>query len=580
MTLDTPISTPYRFGNYILLSAFARGGMGDLFLAKSETSGGLDRLCVVKRLRPDVTKRQEYVNRFVDEARVVLHLNHSHICSVYDFGQVKEEYYLAMEHIAGLNLQFIYNAMKDAGRQLPTPIGLYIVCEVLDALDYAHSLHHPIDGHHLHLVHRDVSPQNVIVGFEGETKLIDFGLARSELKIEQTDSAVVMGKVAYMSPEQARGETVSPASDQYAAAVVLYELLTGERFFGNMPHNEIWATVGKKSHTPEHWDKLDPAVQLVLQQALAFDPEQRFESSAAFRDALDTILKRNYPSISRKRLRSFMQQHFRAEQQKEQQYIQALSKLARNLSTDDLGDEVTATQIAALNEDASKPANMQASETVTNIKQPEVTIAEFDQLIDQPLDIENFEQTDRVPRPSRRHPLFIPLIAASCAALIGLTVYRSTQSTPHKKHIPIQIKTTSLNAQEPLAPEQATQLPQGDAEENLKRSRATSRKRVRRHPQVKEQLLTTTSNQPTAQKRKPTPRTGTNITEALPNKRPTTQRIASRKPSTRAALIRQLSRCQAPCAKILTTSLSKNIEASIPKSAHYTIAQCQKTCNQ
>jgi serine/threonine protein kinase len=202
--------------------------MGGVFLARSGGGGlkPLQKHCVVKTLRPYLTDDREYVTRSLDEARVVVKLSHRDICQVFDVGLVGERYCLAMELIAGQDLR----TLADATVPMPPALAIYIVGEVLEALDYAHRLS-DVRGVPLRLVHRDVSPQHIMESYEGEVKLIDFGLAQSAVKGEKTSPQTVMTKLAYMSPEQLRGEPASPGIDLYAAAIVLCELLLGAQLF-------------------------------------------------------------------------------------------------------------------------------------------------------------------------------------------------------------------------------------------------------------------------------------------------------------------------------------------------------------
>jgi serine/threonine protein kinase len=170
---------PRPFGSYLLLSAFAKGGMGEVYLAKTGGIEGIERVCVLKKLRPDFGDNKEYVNRFLDEARLVVQLSHANIAHVFDVGRVGNEYYLAMEYVSGVSLKALMARAFERGQPVPPDVALYVLCEVLLGLDYAHRLEHPVSGQPLHLVHRDISPHNVMVSYEGEVKLIDFGLAES-----------------------------------------------------------------------------------------------------------------------------------------------------------------------------------------------------------------------------------------------------------------------------------------------------------------------------------------------------------------------------------------------------------------
>ncbi len=296
---------PRRFGPYLLLRALLRGGMGQVYLARSGALAGAERLCVLKTIRPDIASDDEYVRRFVDEARIAVTLNHASVCHVFDAGRVGDTLYLAMEHIAGLNLSALLEQLGSHGRALPPSHALFIAVELLEALDYAHHHRHPETGEALHIVHRDVSPHNVMVSFEGEVKLIDFGLARSRSSAVTTSSGV-MGKLLYMSPEQARGDRLDGATDQYSAAVVAYEILSGTRFWGARTRDQVFEVVGHGTFVPDDIDTLAPEIQRVLLRAWRARPEERYASCGEMATELRMILARHHPMMSRTALRQFL----------------------------------------------------------------------------------------------------------------------------------------------------------------------------------------------------------------------------------------------------------------------------------
>ena len=277
---------PRPFGNYLLLTSLARGGMGEVFLAKSGGIAGIEKHCVVKTLRGNYTLDREYVTRFIDEARVVVQLHHRNICQIYDVGRVGKQYYLAMEYIIGRDLRTIQQRARDSGRPVGKPLVLHVLSEMLEALDYAHRIVDPISGEALRVVHRDVSPQNVMLNFEGEVKLIDFGLAQSAKKVEKTQPHVVMGKMAYMSPEQARGDPVDGRADMFAAAVLAYELMVGERYYEGLSFDQIWSMAGRGGHAPRLWSSLDDGLQAILGRALAPNADDRYPTCADFKEDL------------------------------------------------------------------------------------------------------------------------------------------------------------------------------------------------------------------------------------------------------------------------------------------------------
>jgi serine/threonine protein kinase len=276
---------PRVFGPYLLLRSLAKGGMGEVFFARSGTVQGFEKHCVVKTLRPHLTDDREYVARFIDEARVVVQLNHKNVCQVFDVGLVGERYYLAMELIAGQDLRTLADAVVARGHPFPPALALHIVAEVLEALDYAHRKN-DVAGQPLNLVHRDISPQNVMVSYEGEVKLIDFGLAASSVKLEKTSPNLVMGKLAYMSVEQLRGEPVDRSVDLFATAVMLTELLLGERYYGGLTPHETWTQAAIGTHRPQRYLELDAELRAILDRALHVDKHARYPDGLSLRTAL------------------------------------------------------------------------------------------------------------------------------------------------------------------------------------------------------------------------------------------------------------------------------------------------------
>jgi serine/threonine-protein kinase len=259
--------------------------MGQVFLARLPGLQGIERLCVLKTLRPQWMQDREYVSRFVDEARVVVALAHRNICPVFDVGSFLGTYYLAMDLVPGRDLTAVFLAGAGKGG-VPIDIALHIGIEIVDALDAAHRLVDPESGEPVHLVHRDVSPHNVLCSFDGEVKLIDFGLAHSSLKHERTEPGIVLGKLAYMAPEHARGDAVDRRADLVAVGVVLYELLVGERYWEGLTIEQVWQVVGRGTHQPAKMSTLPDGVRQVLQKATSARAADRYATGAEMRQAL------------------------------------------------------------------------------------------------------------------------------------------------------------------------------------------------------------------------------------------------------------------------------------------------------
>ncbi|MDP2343036.1 MAG: serine/threonine-protein kinase [Deltaproteobacteria bacterium] len=278
-------SFPRWFGDYVLLKSLGHGGMGQVFLARLPGLQGIERLCVLKTLRPQWMQDREYVSRFVDEARVVVALAHRNICPVFDVGSFLGTYYLAMDLVPGRDLSAVFLAAQGRGG-VPVDVALFIAIEIVDALDAAHRLLDPETGEPVNLVHRDVSPHNVLCSFDGEVKLIDFGLAHSSLKHERTEPGIVLGKLAYMAPEHARGDAVDRRADLFAVGVVLYELLVGERYWEGLTTQQVWQVVGRGTHTPAKMAALPDGVREVVQKAVSARAQDRYATGAEMRQAL------------------------------------------------------------------------------------------------------------------------------------------------------------------------------------------------------------------------------------------------------------------------------------------------------
>ena len=283
------VELPGRLGPYLLLRHLASGGMGEVYLAHDEHHGA-PRLCVVKTVRTDFAHDRVATRRFVDEARTSALLSHRNIVAVYDVGDDRGRPYIAVEYVPGRDLMAIFVAAKETGAAIPEAIALHIVAELLDALDEVHRAVDPRSGAPLHVVHRDVSPQNVLVAFDGAVKLIDFGIARCAVRTELTHVGQLVGKLRYISPEQARGEPVGPPTDVWAACVTACELVTGQRFWGERRAEAIapLLAVGARVEPPG-FAGLAADVRAALGPGL--EPEAEHRPSAAWlRDHLRAVV--------------------------------------------------------------------------------------------------------------------------------------------------------------------------------------------------------------------------------------------------------------------------------------------------
>jgi eukaryotic-like serine/threonine-protein kinase len=297
---------PRKFGKYHLLGPLAQGGMGALYLAVAGDRG-LERLMVIKTVLPHLADA-EYVARFRDEAKVVVKLSHGNLIPVFDAGQVDGELFLAMDFVEGRDLRAVWNRCAKKQVAFPVDVAVYIVKELCRGLYYAHTFPD------LELVHRDISPPNVLISYNGEVKLTDFGLASSTLKLEKTAPGIIYGKVAYMSPEQARGEKLDGRSDQYAAGIVLWELLTGRQLFP--PGKDQPQDLLNRARNPDvlrpskRAPRVPPELDEVCLRALQPERGQRYAGCEEMRQGLQTWLAGNAPTTDQTRISAFLQDLF------------------------------------------------------------------------------------------------------------------------------------------------------------------------------------------------------------------------------------------------------------------------------
>jgi hypothetical protein len=277
-----------QFGRYTLLKRIGEGGMAEVFTAILSGAEGFERLVVIKRLRPHLALNPDAVSQFIDEAKLGSVLTHSNIVTVLDFGKVGDGYFLAAEYVAGHTLaEIAARHVEKFGRSLPAAFVFHIAHEVLTALAYAHE-RTDAGGKPLAIIHRDVSPTNVMVSFEGEVKLLDFGIVKAAERVSRTREGNVKGNVGYMAPEQARGMEVTNRSDLYSLGLVMFDLLAGEPFYLGSGSGEI-LYMAATGPTVEHLARINrlphPAPE-VLRTVLSLDPAGRFPSARAFAQAL------------------------------------------------------------------------------------------------------------------------------------------------------------------------------------------------------------------------------------------------------------------------------------------------------
>jgi serine/threonine protein kinase len=284
-------STSRRLGKYRLVATLGQGGMSDVYLSMVDgpTGTGFAKLVAVKRLRPDLVEDPDFVTMLIDEARICSRLNHPNVVQTLEVGADRDEYFLAMEFLQGQPFHRIKRRAERYGVEMPTTYTYLVLLDALAGLHHAHELA-DYDGTPLSVVHRDITPQNLFVTYDGQIKIVDFGIAKAAGCAAQTRQGLVKGKVRYMSPEQACGRAVDRRTDLFAVGILLWEAATGERFWGDRDELSIAHAVVNGEYEPSPRainPDVSAAIDAVCRKALAFDLEDRYLTAADFRAELE-----------------------------------------------------------------------------------------------------------------------------------------------------------------------------------------------------------------------------------------------------------------------------------------------------
>ena len=298
---------PIPFGKYLLVERLAQGGMAEVFRAVYQGAAGFEKQVAVKRILPVFDGAREFVAMFVDEARIASSLTHVNIVQVSDFGELAGTYYLAMELVDGVDLGRLREAASRRGLRLPVPIVAFLIAEAARGLAYAHDKRGS-DGVPLGIVHRDVSPQNVLVSYSGEVKIADFGIAKATGKLHKTESGAVMGKIRYMSPEQINGEPLDGRSDLFALGVIFWELLVGSPLWtGDNPGAVSDQVKNAKVDPPSRRGREVPAeLDRIALKVLERGRDARYGRAADLARELSSWLAHDAPSLTREDVGAFV----------------------------------------------------------------------------------------------------------------------------------------------------------------------------------------------------------------------------------------------------------------------------------
>lgn len=306
------LPVPEKFGRYFLTRRIATGGMAEIYLARLYGAQGFERDVVIKKILPQWSSDRDFISMLIDEAKIAVQLSHPNIVQVYELGREDGIYYIAMEYLDGVDLRRLIHKVSALKQTIPLEISLTIMAEVLDGLAYAHARKNT-QGNSLKIIHRDISPQNILLSYDGVVKITDFGIAKAASKSHETVTGVIKGKFAYMSPEQANQMSLDHRSDLFSAAIVFYELLTGERLFYRGSDLETLDRVRRGHVTFSEEKKLPARLKEILLRALAKEREDRYPDAVGFREELLDFTRGLKKKLRREKVASFLNFLFQGE---------------------------------------------------------------------------------------------------------------------------------------------------------------------------------------------------------------------------------------------------------------------------
>ncbi len=334
-----PENTNRQFGKYHLISHLATGGMADIFLASQKSIGGFEKLLVIKRILPNLAKDRKFIEMFLDEARIAAQLNHPNVIQIFDLGQVQGRFFIAMEYLSGESLSYVIRNRRKFKSTIPSHLAAGIIMQAAEGLHHAHEMT-SADGSPLGIVHRDISPQNIFIQYDGGVKVVDFGIAKATMRSTKTKTGTLKGKYSYMSPEQVQGVDLDARSDVFALGIVFWECLVGRKLFNQQNDLELLkAVVGTDAPSPKEINPYVPQelADIVL-HALSRRREDRYQSAAEFRRDLAAYLKKTSQDSDTMAIGRFMREAFSDRISKKRSIIEGAKRLENDLGDNLFGD--------------------------------------------------------------------------------------------------------------------------------------------------------------------------------------------------------------------------------------------------
>ncbi|MDX1996077.1 MAG: protein kinase, partial [Thermoanaerobaculia bacterium] len=304
--------------------------MAEVFTAKAFGVEGFERILAIKKILPTMAEDEEFITMFIDEARISVQLNHANVVHIHELGKHDDAYYIAMEYVSGKDLRALLERFRRRREIMPTAMAVFVASKMCEGLDYAHRKK-DARGQELHIIHRDVSPQNILISYEGEVKIIDFGIAKAANRSQKTQAGILKGKFGYMSPEQVRGQPIDRRSDIFAVGVTLYEMLTGEKLFvGESDFSTLEKVRNAEVPLPRQFNPNIPAgLEKVVLKSLAREVEDRYQWSSDLQEDLMRFLLAGDAIYSAKHLSAFMKEAFAEDLYREAEKMERYAAVTR-----------------------------------------------------------------------------------------------------------------------------------------------------------------------------------------------------------------------------------------------------------
>lgn len=433
---------PQKLGNkYLLLDKIGSGGMAEVYRGKLTGEKGFEKLIVIKKLLPHIATDQAMVAHFTNEARLAAMLQHENITAIYDYGEIDGEFFIVMEYLFGKDLSSVINRLQKLESPFPPELALIILAKICDGMEYAHNLK-DFQDNPFHLIHRDLTPQNIFLTYEGKVKILDFGIAKSTTIDNKTRAGVIKGKMNYMSPEQIMGNPIDHRSDIFSMGILLYEMLSGIKFYSGDTGEVIRKSV-QVDYTPlpEVTDDLPLGIYSIVEKAIERDPDDRYQNSGEMGQDIKECLRGLHTELDNSALQDFIlaifSEEYEAEKENAKKVLTGKPQYAKPVQFDktiflDTEFTVSADQTESLSYAPKNPAKDTLQTMQQPTPEPEITPDEEPILLEPAEPEQEPEQETEVAPPKKVPPQISPAREKETKPKPGKKIGRSIAITGAK----------------------------------------------------------------------------------------------------------------------------------------------------